>query len=117
MKRSLKSFQYAGQGFIIFLKTQPNAWSHAAATITVIVLGILISISRIEWALVSFTIGIVWLAESFNTAIEFLGDEITKEKQDRISKAKDVAACGVLCASISALVIGVFVFGRYFIRN
>lgn len=113
MKKRLKSFQYAGQGFLVFLRTQPNAWIHATVTIVVILLGFFFSINRLEWALIITAIGMVWVAECFNTALEFLANEVTSEKRAGIGKAKDVAACGVLCAAISALVIGVCVFAPY----
>lgn len=113
MKQRLKSFQYAGQGLITFLRTQPNAWIHVVATIMAIILGILFSLNRIEWVCIILAIGMVWVAESFNTALEFLADEVTQEKRELIGKAKDVAACGVLCASITALLIGIVIFGPY----
>ena len=113
MKQRLKSFQYAGQGLVTFLRTQPNAWLHSVATIAVIILGSFFSINRIEWALIIIVIGMVWLAEAFNTAIEFLADEVTKERRDLIGKAKDVAACGVLSASITALLAGIALFWPY----
>ena len=113
MKQRLKSFQYAGQGLVTFLRTQPNAWIHAIATLGVIALGNYFSISRTEWACIIIAIGMVWLAEAFNTAIEFLADEVTQEKRDLIGKAKDVAACGVLCASMTALFVGIAIFWPY----
>lgn len=82
MKQRLKSFQYAGQGLITFLRTQPNAWIHALATVVVIGLGVFFAISRIEWALIIIVIGMVWMAELFNTAIEFLADEVTQERRE-----------------------------------
>lgn len=39
--------------------------------------------------------------------------KVTQEKRDLIGKAKDVAACGVLCASLSELFVGIAVFGPY----
>ena len=115
-KSRLKSFQYAGQGFTTFLRTQPNAWIHALATFVALSLSAYFSITRIEWLFILIAIGLVWMAELFNTAIEFLADEVSQEKRDRIGKAKDIAACGVLGASILAFLIGVFVFNPYLLR-
>ncbi|MBX7158278.1 MAG: diacylglycerol kinase family protein [Verrucomicrobiae bacterium] len=115
MKQRLKSFQYAGQGLVTFLRTQPNAWIHALATVVVIIMGIFFSISRMEWVGIIMAIGLVWVAESFNTAIEFLADEVTQEKRELIGKAKDVAACGVLFASLIALLVGIAIFWPYLV--
>ena len=54
----------------------------------------------------------VWSAESFNTALESLGDVASSEHHPKIARAKDVAAGAVLIAAIGASVVGVLVFGR-----
>ena len=52
----------------------------------------------------------MWFAESMNTAIERLSDAITLGRDARIGAAKDVAAAGVLFASMTALIIGLVIF-------
>ena len=52
----------------------------------------------------------VWIAEAQNCALERLADEVSLEPRDRIGRAKDLAAAGVLLASIAAAVIGILVF-------
>ena len=94
----------------MLLATQHNAWIHLAATLAVVAAGIFCRVSRPEWALLVFAIGLVWLAEALNTAIEFLADEVSEEKRERIGKAKDVAAFGVLAAAVAAGIIGALVF-------
>ena len=95
-RQRLRSFSHAIRGADTLIRTQPNAWLHALATVLVIVAGVTVRISSIEWALVSLAIALVWMAEALNTAIEFLADEITEERRERIKRAKDVAAFGVL---------------------
>lgn len=55
-------------------------------------------------------IALVWTAEAFNTALELLADEISEEHLERLGRAKDVAAGGVLVAAIIAAIIGSIAF-------
>lgn len=109
----MRSFGYAWQGAVTLLRTQHNMWIHLAATVGAIAAGFFFAISRVDWALVVLAIGLVWMAEAFNTAIEFLCDEVSLEHREGLGRAKDVAAFGVLCAAITAAVIGAVVFGPH----
>jgi diacylglycerol kinase (ATP) len=110
IRHRLRSFGYAFQGAKTLLLTQHNAWIHAVATAGVLVAAIVCRVSKVEWALLVFAIALVWLAEAMNTAIEFLADEVSEEKRERIGKAKDTAAFGVLVCAIAAAIIGSIVF-------
>ena len=55
-------------------------------------------------------IALVWVAEALNTAVEYLCDKVTTEHDPLIGKAKDVAAAGVLIASIIAAMGGLLLF-------
>ena len=76
----------------------------------VILAGLLIWLSRLEWCVIFVAITSVWTAEALNSAIEFLADEVSLEKRELIGKAKDAGAAGVLLASAGAAVIGLIVF-------
>ena len=107
---------FAFHGAKTLLVSQHNAWIHAAATIVVVGGGLVYRISAHDWALIVFAVALVWMAEAMNSAIEFLADEVSLEKRDRIKKAKDLGACGVLVGSIAALIIGVIVFWPHMIQ-
>lgn len=92
------------------LRTQPHARWHLLATVVVIVLGFSFKVSRLEWALLILAISIVWIAEAINTSIEFLCDEVTLERRERIKHAKDIAAFSVLAAATGSASIGLLVF-------
>jgi len=104
------SFRHALRGIGLVIRTQHNAWIHLAATIAVLISGKVLNISRGEWLALIFAIGLVWTAEALNTAIEFLADEISLERRERLGLAKDAGAGGVLLASITAALIGLIVF-------
>lgn len=106
----LKSFQHAFRGVGLVVRSQPNAWIHAAATVGVVALGWWTRLAAWEWCALVLAIGLVWVAEALNTALEFLADEVSLEKRELIGKAKDVGAAAVLLAAITSVVIGLLVF-------
>jgi diacylglycerol kinase (ATP) len=110
LRERVFSFRHAWRGITLVISTQHNAWIHIVATVTVIIAGLATGLSWLEWAALAFAIGLVWVAEALNTALEFLSDEVSLEKRDLIGKAKDVGAAGVLLASICAAVIGLVIF-------
>jgi len=107
----LRSFGHAVRGGAVLLKTQPNARIHLLATVGVVAAGIGWKISPGEWVAVALACGLVWLAEALNTALEFLADEVSRERREGIKRAKDVAAFAVLVAAVAAVGIGAAVFG------
>jgi len=110
IRRRLKSFLFAFQGGKTLVSTQHNAWIHSVATIAVVIGGVCYHVTRQEWAMLVFAITIVWMTEALNTAIEFLADEVSEEKRDRIGKAKDVGAFAVLAGAVASIAIGWIVF-------
>lgn len=110
MKARLNAFKYAFQGFATLVRTQPHAKFHLLATLGVVVLGFICRLPREEWALVFVALGLVWITEAVNTAIEFLADEVTLERRERIKHAKDIAAFAVLASALAAASIGVIIF-------
>ena len=108
-----KSFACALRGIAVLLRTQMNARIHLLATVLVISAGLAFRISRGEWVPLAFAIGIVWIAEAVNTALEALADRISREHDEAIRRAKDVAAGAVLLAAITAAVIGFLVLGPH----
>jgi len=110
----LVSLSHALNGFAFALRTQGNIRVHIFATIVVVTLGFALGITRLEWAALTFAISIVWVAELFNTALEFLCDIVAPEKSDLVKNAKDIAAAAVLLAALAAATIGALVFWPHF---
>ena len=63
-----------------------------------------------EWCWITLAIGLVLLAEMFNTAIEYLTDLASPEIHPLAKKTKDVASGAVLIAALVAVVIGLLIF-------
>jgi len=106
-----KSFKCAVTGIIYGLKTQRNIIIQLSIAIIAIALGVFFKISRIEWAIIIFTISFVIFAEMINTAIESTVDLVTEEYNEKAKIAKDVAAGAVLISAINAVCMGLIIFG------
>ncbi len=105
-----KSFQYACEGIIAFIRREHNAWLHLIATIAVAVLAFVVGVTNTELLALVFVIGFVWVAEIFNTCIEHIMDFISTEKKPAIKFIKDLSAGAVLVAAITALITGSIIF-------
>lgn len=110
LKKRLCSFKYAFQGIGYLFRNEHNAWIHLFVAVCVITAGFLLRVNIGEWIAIIFAIGMVLVAEAFNTAIEALSDAISPNYNQLIKRAKDVAAGGVLLAVIAAVVIGLIIF-------
>jgi diacylglycerol kinase (ATP) len=106
----VRSFSYAIRGILLMLRSQQNAWIHAAATVVVAGAGVLVGLTREEWAWIVLAILVVWMAEALNTALEFLTDVASPDFHPLAGQAKDVAAGAVLIAAIGAVVVALIVF-------
>jgi len=110
IKKRLLSIHFALNGIFIIIRTQKNAWIHLMMTIIVVILGFTLNIRESEWITIILAISVVWVAEGLNTAIECLGDLVSKSYNPLIGKAKDVAAGAVLISAVGATIIGCIVF-------
>lgn len=109
LKARFHSFVYAFRGIKLLLQ-EHNAWVHLVATIGVIIVGLVVSLTLIEWAIASILMGGVWVAEAINTAIEYLCNHTTPEQHPQIAKIKDLSAAAVLLATITAVAGGLCIF-------
>jgi diacylglycerol kinase (ATP) len=92
------------------IRSQHNAWVHAAATGLVVAAGLVVRLDAADWCWITLAVMAVWTAEALNTAFEFLTDVASPEFHPLAGKAKDVAAGAVLISAIGAVVIAALVF-------
>ena len=109
----IAGFEYALKGLWYALRTQRNARVHIAIAILAILLGIVLHISAVEFAMVFVAISSVFIAEMFNTVFELCVDLASPTYHPLAKIAKDVAAGAVLLSAMLSVVIGLFVFGPY----
>ncbi|NLJ44776.1 MAG: diacylglycerol kinase family protein [Bacteroidales bacterium] len=110
LKSRAASFRFAFKGISELFRNEPNAIIHLVAAVIVACAGIILDINRFEWCMIAIVAGIVFVAEIFNTAIENLGDAIDLQFNERIKKAKDLAAAGVLVAATISVITGLLIF-------
>jgi diacylglycerol kinase len=107
----IRSFRYAIAGWWYVLRTQKNTWIHTIATVIVVVLAIWLKLSLVEWAVLVLTIGSVWTAEFFNTALEVVVDLASPQKHPLAKIGKDVSAGAVLVAAFISVIVGFLILG------
>lgn len=111
MRRLVTSFRYAWAGLGYLLRTQPNARIHLAITVAVIGVGAWLGLSARDWAVIAVTVGLVFVAEAFNTALEAAVDLASPAPHPLARVAKDVGAAAVTLAALAAVVVGVLLLG------
>ncbi len=110
MKKLIYSFKYAFEGIWTSFKKEQNMKIHVAIMLVVIIAGILLQLSMLEWIICIALFGAVISAELFNTAIEQTVDIIMPQKNEKAKIAKDVSAGAVLILAISSAIIGLLIF-------
>ena len=110
LRKRIRSFGYAFEGIYQLIKSEPNARIHLAATVIVLILGILLKISQSEWCIILIVIALVWAAEAFNTVVEKLVDHLFHDYHETARNAKDISAGAVLICAIAALTCGLIIF-------
>ncbi len=101
-----RSFGHAYRGLVYAVRTQRNMRFHVVASATVLVLSLLVGVTKLELAVLVLVMVAVFIAEMFNTAMEFAVDLVTREYHPLAKLAKDVSAGAVLVTSVGALAVG-----------
>jgi len=110
MSERLQSFRFAFKGIREMLIGEHNSRIHLTTALIVILAGILLKVSALEWVALVFAIGLVISLELINSSLEKLADFVSPGKDELIRKAKDLAAAAVLIASLTSAAIGLIIF-------
>ncbi len=105
-----KSFSYAVDGIRYSFVKGTHFKIHTLALVLVIILGIIYSISQVEWLAIILISSAVIAAEAINTAIEEACDVLHPLHHPGARIAKHCAAGGVLILSVAAIIIGCVIF-------
>lgn len=111
LKSIVRSFGFALAGIGFLLRTQRNARIHVVVGAAACGLGAWLRISRVEWALIAFTIALVLILEGLNTAVEAAIDLASPQIHPLAKAAKDLAAGMVLIAAIASVAVGLLILG------
>lgn len=107
----LESFRCAFSGIWYTLKTQRNAQIHLFIAIVIVILGLILNLPLIKWAILILTMGFVLVTEMLNTVAEAAMDYATTDFNPQVKIVKDVAAGAVLTAAITAVIVGLLILG------
>lgn len=107
----VRSFYFAFAGLGYLLRTQRNARIELAIGAAACAVGGWVGISRVEWALIVFTIALVLILEGLNTAVEAAIDLASPKIHPLAKAAKDLAAGMVLVAALASIAVGVLILG------
>lgn len=110
MNKFIRGFGYAFKGVSYAVKTQLNFRVHLVCAVIVVGLGYFLRISTAEWLWIILAIGLVLVAEAFNTALELLVDFVSPEYNEKAGHIKDMCAAAVLITAATSLVIGIIIF-------
>ena len=105
----INKFYVAFVGLVSSLKDKSIQIQYVLAILACIAVW-MIGCNYYEWLAVLLCIGLVIVAEILNTCIEKLCDLYSTEKNEKIKYIKDLAAGGVLFASLIALTVGILIF-------
>jgi diacylglycerol kinase (ATP) len=105
-KERMRSFRHAIRGIVRLVRTQHNVRIHAVAALAVAGAALGLHVSAGDWCWIILAIAMVWTAEAFNTALEFLADAASPDYHPLVREAKDIAAGAVLVTAVAAAIIG-----------
>ena len=113
IKRLFKSFKYAINGLVKIFKEEQNLRIQFFLGFFVLCLAWFFKIEKIELLLMIFSIGLVLLMETINSAVERIADVLKPRINNYIKEIKDITAAAVMIASIISLIIGFAIFWPY----
>ena len=118
MPKFHQSMRFALNGLIILLRKERNFRIMGIVSVIVVIVGYSLDyfgehLNRFEWAILWCAMGLVFVSEGLNTALETTIDVIHPEQNPMIGRAKDMAAGATLTASIVAIIVGLYIFGPH----
>jgi len=102
---------YAFRGVLAAVRLDQAFVEHLVCAVLVIAVGVFLRVNLLEGCLLALCITAVVAAEMFNTAIEQLAKAVHPEQSPLIGTSLDIAAGGVLIASLGAALVGSLIFG------
>ena len=105
-RKFVHSLNSALEGIIHTLKTERNMRIHFIVGSLVLIMGVTLQLSNIEFMFLCLAVFFVLVCEMFNTAIEYAVDLINDEFHPLAKIIKDIAAGAVFVASVNAVITG-----------
>lgn len=109
-KGVLHSFSFALQGIVHTFLNERNMRIHVVISIAVVIIGLMVELTRIEWLFILFAIGGVITLELLNTALERIVDLVTEDYHPLAKQAKDISAGAVFVYALLSVIVGTIIF-------
>ena len=103
-------FSEAAHGIKLGVRGQASFCVHFFFAVLAIAGALLLECDRVEWCLILICIGMVLMAELFNSALETLFHGLDPATRSRLVGVLDIAAGAVLLASLTAVLVGGIIF-------
>lgn len=104
-KNQWESFQFATAGLLFLLRRQHTIRLLVVVTSGVLVLALVLKVSILAVMLTLIALGMVWVTEVFNTALEAAINLVQPDYHPMAKVSKDVAAAASLITSFIATII------------
>jgi len=115
VKKHIRSYKAAFSGLNIAFNHELNFQIELILTLLALALSFFFQITKLEWVIVIFCIGITLSAELMNTSIETLSE--LKRFHEVIRKIKDLAAAAVLAVAVMDVMLGIIIFTPYILEK
>jgi diacylglycerol kinase len=107
-----RSFLFAIQGFRTAIQTERNIKVMLCGAAFAVVMGIVLRIDLLSWAVIALCCGVVIAAELLNTAIETVVGLVSPEYHPLAGRAKDISAGAVWSLCVIVAIVGIIVFAN-----
>lgn len=104
-----RKFRDAFRGLWLGVRGQNSFLVHVPAGVLVVVAGVVLHVSPIEWCVLALCVTLVLAAEMFNSALESLAKAIDVEHNLHLADALDVGSAAVLVSAVGAAVTGAII--------
>lgn len=104
-KNRFASMKFAVAGLLYLLKHEQSIQLASVATVVVLLIGFWIDLGTYSWATLTLALGIIWITEALNSAIEASINLSASQPEAWAKIGKDVASAASLIATIIFVII------------
>ena len=109
----LASIKFVLKGMFILFTSEHAIITQSIVGLLLVGLGFYLELARADWMWLIFSIGLVLVVESLNTAIEQVCNFVHPDHHKQIGLIKDIAAGAVGIAALFAFIMAMFIFIPY----
>lgn len=116
VKNFLNKCKYSLQGLKYCFKNESSFVLVSITLCLIIILGVLLDITFIEWVISFGSIALIMIMELINTAIEATVDMVTQEYNEYAKIAKDCGSAATGIMSVLATIVNLIIFIPYILK-